>query len=131
MAKKLTIAALIALFTLPAFAEDAGGYKSGEKPPEQQDSGYKGTEDTTSAPIKLVKTMRESAWVTLEGYIVKQEGENRYQLRDHTNDIIDVVIPKKLWDGKTYDAKDQVRLNGRVRQDGQRRWVDVEQLEEP
>lgn len=131
MAKKLTIAALIALFTLPAFAEDAGGYKSGEKPPEQQDSGYKGTEDTTSAPIKLVKTMRENAWVTLEGYIVKQEGDNRYQMRDHTNDIIDVVIPKKVWDGKTYDAKDQVRLNGRVRQDGQRRWVDVEQLEEP
>lgn len=131
MAKKLTIAALIALFTLPAFAEDAGGYKSGETPPAKQDSGYKGTEDTTSAPIKLVKTMRENAWVTLEGYIVKQEGDNRYQMRDHTNDIIDVVIPKKVWDGRTYDAKDQVRLNGRVRQDGQRRWVDVEQLEDP
>lgn len=131
MAKKLTIAALIALFTLPAFAEDAGGYKSGETPPAKQDSGYKGTEDTTSAPIKLVKTMRENAWVTLEGYIVKQEGDNRYQMRDHTNDIIDVVIPTKVWDGRTYDAKDQVRLNGRVRQDGQRRWVDVEQLEDP
>lgn len=131
MAKKLTIAALIALFALPAFAEEAGGYKSGETPPAKQDSGYKGTEDTTSAPIKLVKTMREGAWVTLEGYIVKQKGDNRYQLRDHTNELIDVVIPKKVWDGETYDAKDQVRLNGRVRQDGERRWVDVEQLEEP
>ena len=77
MAKKLTIAALIALFALPAFAEDAGGYKSGEQPPAKQDSGYKGTEDTT------------------------------------------------------YDATDQVRMNGRVRQDGERRWVDVEQVEKP
>ena len=131
MAKKLTIAALIALFALPAFAEDAGGYKSGEQPPAKQDSGYKGTEDTTSAPIKLVKTMREGAWVTLEGYIIKQKGDNHYQLRDQTQDLIDVVIPQKAFDGKTYDAKDQVRMNGRVRQDGERRWVDVEQVEKP
>ena len=131
MAKNLTIAALIALFTLPAFAEDTGGYKSGETPPPHQDSGYKGTEDTTSAPIKLVKTMRDGAWVTVEGYIVKQKGENRYQLRDQSKDTIDLVIPQKVWAGETYDAEDQVRMNGRVRQDGQRHWIDVEQLGAP
>lgn len=131
MAKKLTIAALIALFTLPVFAEDSGGYKGGEKPPENQDSGYKGTEDTTSAPLELVKTMRDGAWVTVEGYIVKQKGDNRYQLRGHGDQMIDLVIPKKVWDGETYDAKDQVRLNGRVRQDGARHWIDVQQLGHP
>ncbi|GLR07655.1 hypothetical protein COO59_09570 [Mixta theicola] len=131
MAKKLTIAALIALFTLPAFADDTGGYKSGETPPAKQDSGYKGTEDTASAPIKLVKTMHDGAWVTVEGYIIKQKGDNRYQLRDQSQDTIDLVIPKKVWAGETYGAKDQVRMNGRVRQDGERHWIDVEQLGEP
>ncbi|QHM73350.1 YgiW/YdeI family stress tolerance OB fold protein [Mixta intestinalis] len=131
MGKKFTVAALIALFALPVFAEDAGGYKSGETPPRTQDSGYKGTEDTTSPPISQVKTMRDGAWVTLEGYIVKQKGEQSYQLRDRAKDNIDLVIPKKVFDGKTYDAEDQVRLNGRLRHDGKRRWIDVEQLGVP
>ena len=131
MAKKFTIAALIALFTLPAFADDAGGYKGGETPPRTQDSGYKGTEDTTSPSISEVKTMRDGAWVTLEGYIVKQTGEQSYQLRGRNNETIDLVIPKKVFDGKTYDAEDQVRMNGRLRHDGARRWVDVEQLGAP
>lgn len=75
--------------------------------------------------------MRDGAWVTLEGYIVKQKGEQSYQLRGRNNETIDLVIPKKVFDGKTYDAEDQVRMNGRLRHDGARRWVDVEQLGAP
>ena len=74
--------------------------------------------------------MRDGARVTLEGYIVKQKANRAISCAVATMKPL-TGDPEKVFDGKTYDAEDQVRMNGRLRHDGARRWVDVEQLGAP
>ncbi|WP_168195820.1 YgiW/YdeI family stress tolerance OB fold protein [Nissabacter sp. SGAir0207] len=128
--KKMTIAALLALMTLPAFAEDNGGFKAeGTAPPqEKHDSGLRGTEDARGATIELARTMHEDAWVTLEGYITKESGTNQYHFRDKTG-TINIQVDEKRWNGDEVTPEDLVMISGRVKHKGNSTMVAVEHLE--
>ena len=129
--KKMTLLALSALLSFSAVAQQ-GGFKGGEEPPPpaKQDAGYNGSEDTGQATIAGIRDVRENAWVTLEGNILKKEGGDRYQFRDKTG-TISIIAPKKVFDGKEYDSQDLVRISGSVTGKGDNVTVHVKELGSP
>lgn len=131
MYKKITLAALMAVVSLSVSAEE-GGFKAGETPQPQhkQDAGYKGSEDTGQGTVKASRDMRKDAWVTLEGYIIKDHGNNRYDFRDQTGTMV-IMAPKKVFDGKEYTAKDKIRVSGYVKGKGPGTTLNAERIEEP
>lgn len=131
MKKKIVTAAMMALLTLPAFAEE-GGFKSGEAPPppHKQDAGYKGSEDTGQSTVASVRDSRPDAWTTLEGNIIQDKGNGHYAFRDKTG-TLDVMIPKAVFREKTYEAQDLVRLSGKIKGKGENTVLHVERVDEP
>ncbi|MFU9137440.1 YgiW/YdeI family stress tolerance OB fold protein [Erwinia tasmaniensis] len=130
MKKILTLAALLA-FSLNVMADD-GGFKGGDAPPppQKKDAGYKGTEDTTESQISGIRDLRDGAWVTLEGNLIKQTGRDTFLFRDKSG-TIDVTVPHAAWKGKKYGADDQVRISGYVKGRGKHTHVEAKQLSEP
>lgn len=130
MKKILTVAALLAVSFGTMAAE--GGFKSGETAPpaHKQDAGYKGSEDTAESKIAQVRTLRDGAWVTLEGNILKKTGKDTYDFRDKTG-TISLLIPQSAWGDQKYDADDLVRVSGFVKNPGKGAHIMVKQLGEP
>ncbi|WP_114195319.1 YgiW/YdeI family stress tolerance OB fold protein [Edaphovirga cremea] len=116
--RKLTIAIFVALLSLPAFAETGEGFKGDETPPppHKQDSGYKGMEDTHNITISHLKELREGAWVTLKGNIIKKIADDHYQFRDKTG-TIDIKLAKDTWNGEEVTPNDLVTISGKVGKD--------------
>lgn len=129
--KRVMALTLVTLLSLPALAEK-GGFEGGKQAPsqQQQDAGYKGSEDTGQTHINQIRDFRPDGYVTLEGYIVKKEQGERYQFRDKTGNIT-IIAPEKTFGGKKYTAKDQVRVSGRVKGKGSNTILHVERIEEP
>ncbi|MCU5775301.1 NirD/YgiW/YdeI family stress tolerance protein [Erwiniaceae bacterium BAC15a-03b] len=131
MKKSFLIASLIAL-NFSVVAAETGGFKAGDTPPpkHEQDAGYKGTEDTRENTVNRIRDLRDGAWVTLEGNIIKQHQQERYAFRDKT-ETIDIVVPQSAWKGKEFGAEDLVRISGRVHGQGKSTIINVEQISEP
>ncbi|WP_034914803.1 MULTISPECIES: NirD/YgiW/YdeI family stress tolerance protein [Erwinia] len=130
MKKMLTLAAILVM-SCNAMAEK-GGFKGGDAPPppHKQDAGYKGSEDTNEGKSSDVRSLRDGAWVTLEGNIIKKTGKDRYDFRDKSG-VIEVIIPQAAWKGKERGADDLLRISGYVKGQGKTRHVDVQRLDEP
>ncbi|WP_147197742.1 NirD/YgiW/YdeI family stress tolerance protein [Pantoea sp. MBD-2R] len=128
MKKILTLAILLSFGAMA----DEGGFKAGEAPPppHKQDAGYKGSEDTAETKITQIRSLRDGAWVTLEGNIIKKTGGDTYDFQDKSG-AINLTIPKSAWGGKKYDSKDLVRVSGFVKGKGKQTHVLVKQLGEP
>lgn len=131
MYKKIMLAALVAVASLSVSAQE-GGYKPGDTPPPQSkpDAGYKGSEDTGQGTVKASRDSRKDAWVTLEGYLIKDHGKGRYDFRDRTGTIL-IHAPKGAFKGKEYSATDMVRVSGYVKGHGSKATINVERIDEP
>ena len=127
--KKLTIAALLTVMTLPAFAEDNGGFKADEPAPpaHKQDAGIRGSEDARGATVELARTMRQDAWVTLEGHIIKKTGKDQFEFRDKTG-TVGITVGGNRWNGDEVTPEDLVMISGRVKHTGKETHVVVEHL---
>ncbi len=128
MKKILTLAVLLSFGVMA----DDGGFKAGEAPPppHKQDAGYKGSEDTAESKITQIRSLRDGAWVTLEGNIIKKTGGDSYDFQDKSGKI-NLTIPQSAWGGKKYDSKDLIRVSGFVKGTGKHTRVLVKQLGEP
>jgi len=123
--------ALLLPLSFGALAE-TGGFEGGKKPPAQQneDAGYKGTEDTGETPVTLIKDFRQGGYVTLEGYIVKKIADDTYQFRDSSG-TVNIKAPTATFKGKTFNAEDKVRVSGKVYGKGEGAHLSVTRIDVP
>ncbi|WP_157135344.1 YgiW/YdeI family stress tolerance OB fold protein [Serratia sp. M24T3] len=124
--KKIALASLITLFTLPALAQTSGGFQG---PGDQQTHGKGGfSGDTASlSSVKDVKTLKDDQWVALEGNIDKRTGDDKYIFRDATGTLT-AEIDDKRWNGQNVTPKDKVRLEGKIDKDWDSEEIDVKKV---
>lgn len=60
-----------------------------------------------------LKEMKNNAWFTLEGHIVKQVREEKYLFRDQSGEV-EVEIDKDKWKGRKVDPETKIRISGKV-----------------
>ena len=125
MMKKMTLAALIALFTLPAVAQQ-GGFISPDAPAQASQGGFTGPA-ASPATVKAVQEMKDDAWVRLEGHIEQRTGDERYLFRDNTGTMT-VEIDDKRWAGQNVAPTDKVQLEGEVDKEWSTVEVDVKSV---
>ncbi|TCW00493.1 YgiW/YdeI family stress tolerance OB fold protein [Biostraticola tofi] len=125
--KRLIIAGFFTLASLPALAQPGGGFKADAvpPPPEKHDSGYRGTEDAKSTSIEDVKALRDGAWVTLEGHIIRKIDDRRYEFRDNTGSI-NIKVAGDTWNDQEVSPEDLIVISGKKHQSGNTFGVDVE-----
>ncbi len=111
---------------------ETGGYEAGKTAPPQQnqDAGYKGTEDTHETPVTLIKDFRQGGYVTLEGNIVKRIDGDAYQFQDSSG-TVKILAPTATFKGKTYSAEDKVRVSGKVFGKGNNAHLEVSRIDVP
>lgn len=115
--KKIVLAALFAGMTLGVSAQE--GFVSAEEQSYSQ-GGFKGP-TSGIASVAQVKTLRDDAWVVLEGNIIRQVGHEVYEFKDATGTIY-VDINDQRWMGQSLSPTDKVRIEGEVDKD----WNSVE-----
>lgn len=125
MMKKMTLAALIGLFTLPAVAQQ-GGFISPDAPAQASQGGFTGPA-ASPATVKAVQEMKDDAWVRLEGHIEQRTGDERYLFRDNTGTMT-VEIDDKRWAGQNVAPTDKVQLEGEVEKEWSKVEVDVKSV---
>ncbi len=126
MMKKIALASLIALSTLPALAQSSGGFSDPNAPQVQQKGGFSG-DSTALSSVKDVKTMKDDQWVLLEGHIDKRIGDEKYIFRDATGTLT-AEIDDKRWNGQNVTPKDKVRLEGKIDKDWNSEEIDVKRI---
>ncbi len=101
------------LLSLPALAEDKGGFKAdtAPPPPQEQDSGYRGARDARIMTVEQAKTMHNGASLSLKGNLIKQTGHDSYQFRDKSG-TIDVIIPPAVFDGREVNPDNLLYISG-------------------
>ena len=115
--KKILLAALFAGMSFGVSAQE--GFVSAEEQAYSQ-GGFKG-QTPGVASVTQIKTLRDDAWVVVEGNIIRQVGHELYEFKDTTGTIY-VDIDDKRWMGQTLSPADKVRLEGEVDKD----WNSVE-----
>ncbi|PLR29251.1 TIGR00156 family protein [Chimaeribacter arupi] len=125
MMKKMTLAALIALFTLPAVAQQ-GGFIAPNAPAQASQGGFTGPA-ASPATVKAVQEMKDDAWVRLEGHIEQRTGDEHYLFRDNTGTLT-VEIDDKRWAGQNVSPTDKVQLEGEVDKEWSNVQVDVKSV---
>jgi uncharacterized protein (TIGR00156 family) len=130
MMKKITLATLIAVSTLPAFAQQSGGFSgpSAQEQPTQTatpQGGFTGT--TALSTVKDVQTMQDDQWVMLEGFIDQRIDHDKYIFRDNTG-TLNVEIDGKRWQGQSVSPKDKIRIEGKIDKDWNSVEVDVKSV---
>ncbi|AIN19411.1 OB-fold nucleic acid binding domain protein [Yersinia rochesterensis] len=132
--KKLTLAAtLVMLCSTPLLAQSAtntaqGGFDgpaTTQAQPATQ-GGFSGP-STSSTTVDKVSTMRDDAYVTLQGSIVERLSHDTYTFRDSTGTIT-VDIDSKRWKGQTITPQDKVQIEGKVDKDWNSVEVDVKNI---
>ncbi|QCR35381.1 YgiW/YdeI family stress tolerance OB fold protein [Nissabacter sp. SGAir0207] len=123
--KKAILAPLLALCTLPAFAQQ-GGFIAPNAPAQASQGGFTGPGPHVSS-VKQVKEMEDDAWVRLEGHIERQTGDDRYVFRDNTGSL-NVEIDAKRWNGQSVSPTDKVQLEGEVDKEWSSLGVDVKSV---
>lgn len=111
MKKTWIFACLLA--SLPALAEEQGGFKADEPPPpaSEQDSGYRGARDARMMTTEQAKAMHDGASLSLRGNLIKKTGQDSYQFRDKSG-TIDVVIPPAVFDGREVHPDNLLSISG-------------------
>lgn len=118
---------LTSFIAIPALAAHA------EKEPvvtERMYAGHKVQQENGQSRIQAVPSMREGAWVTLEGNVISQQQEEWYTFRDPTG-TIKVRIQQKVWNGQHFDAQDLVRVSGQVSHENGSTILDVAVISKP
>lgn len=108
---KKNIIALMTVVTLACTgAAMADGFNNGTT--QQFNNGYTGQAQALIT-VEQAKQMPDDAWVTLQGNIVKQIGDEDYVFQDSTGQI-NVEIDQKYWRGITIKPTDLVQITGEV-----------------
>lgn len=108
---KKNIIALMTVVTLACTgAAMADGFNNGTT--QQFNNGYTGQAQALIT-VEQAKQMPDDAWVTLQGNIVKQIGDEDYVFQDSTGQI-NVEIDQKYWRGITINPTDLVQITGEV-----------------
>ncbi|KAA5940168.1 YgiW/YdeI family stress tolerance OB fold protein [Pantoea sp. Bo_2] len=115
--KKIILAALFTCMTFGVSAQE--GFVSAEGQGYSQ-GGFKGP-TPGAVSVAQAKTLRDDAWVVLEGNIIRQVGHELYEFKDTTGSIY-VDIDDKRWMGQTLSPADKVRIEGEIDKD----WNSVE-----
>ncbi|AOM39488.1 YgiW/YdeI family stress tolerance OB fold protein [Xenorhabdus hominickii] len=122
--KKTLSAIIIGTLSFGALAQQ-GGFISPNNTDYTQ-GGFKGpTSDLIS--VSQAKSLRDDAWIILEGNIVKQAGHELYEFRDSSG-IVYVDIDDKRWLGQTVTPTDKVRIEGEVDKDWNSVKIDVKTI---
>ncbi|MDY0971417.1 NirD/YgiW/YdeI family stress tolerance protein [Siccibacter turicensis] len=109
-----------------------GGYRAGEKapPPHKEDAAQKGTEDTLAAKAQTIRDFRQSGYITLDGYIIREEKPGEYLFRD-SSDTVRLQAPRSAFRGKVYQANDKFRVSGRVYGKANKAFLKVSRIDKP
>lgn len=79
-------------------------------------NGFGGFQDTTGANKTTVEKaikMQDRSYVTLQGNIEKQLGDDKYLFKDATGTIT-VDIGKDKWAGQLVTPKDKIEITGEI-----------------
>lgn len=114
--KKTLIALILGAMSLGAFAQN-GGFVS---PDASAPGGFKGPMPGMTT-VTEAKSLRDDAWVVLEGKIVRQIGHELYEFQDSTGSV-NIDIDDKRWSGQTVTPNDKIRIEGEVDKD----WGSIE-----
>ena len=125
--KKRSLALLFtaAVLTAPPALAQQGGF-SGPDGSAAAKGGFVGP-DVASTTVEQAKSLRDDAWVTLEGNIVRKMGKERYEFRDSSG-TINVEIDDHVWNGATITPNDKVRIEGEVDKDWNSVEIDVKKV---
>lgn len=126
--KKATIALLIAasgLVAAPAMAQK-GGFNGPDSTTAQKQGGFVGP-DVASTTVEEAKSMRDDAWVVLEGNIARKMGKKLYEFRDASGNV-NVEIDDHVWKGLSVGPNDKVRIEGEVDKDWNSVEIDVKKV---
>ncbi len=77
--------------------------------------------------VEQAKTLRDDAWVVLEGHLVRQLGHELYEFRDSSG-TVNVDIDDKRWAGQTVTPNDKIRIEGEVDKDWNSVEIDVKSV---
>ncbi|MGX8943134.1 YgiW/YdeI family stress tolerance OB fold protein [Symbiopectobacterium sp. Eva_TO] len=88
--------------------------------------GFKGPEPGLTT-VEQAKTLRDDAWVVLEGHLVRQLGHKLYEFRDSSG-TVNVDIDDKRWVGQTVTPNDKIRIEGEVDKDWNSVEIDVKSV---
>lgn len=91
-----------------------------------QQQGFSGSTSGLSS-VAQAKTLRDDAWVVLEGNIIKQVGHELYEFRDISGTMY-VDIDDKRWMGQIVSSEKKVRIEGEVDKDWNSVVIDVKKL---
>jgi uncharacterized protein (TIGR00156 family) len=126
MMKKITLASLFALTTLPALAQSGGGFLDPAAQQAQNKGGFSG-ENATLTAAREVKNLKDGQFITLEGHIDKRTGKDKYTFSDATGTVT-TEIDDKRWEGQTVSPKDKVRLEGKIDKDWNSEKIEVKRI---
>ncbi|MDE1482825.1 YgiW/YdeI family stress tolerance OB fold protein [Xenorhabdus bovienii] len=122
--KKTLSAIILGTLSFGALAQQ-GGFVSPDSTGYTQ-GGFKGpAPDLTS--VAQAKSLRDDAWVVLEGSIVKQVGHELYEFRDNSGSVY-VDIDDKRWLGQAVTPADKIRIEGEVDKDWNSVEIDVKTI---
>lgn len=126
--KKRSIALLFAtaaLMAAPAIAQK-GGFSGPDNTTAAAKGGFVGP-DAASTTVEQAKSLRDDAWVALEGNIVRKIGKELYEFRDASGSV-NVEIDDHVWNGVTITPNDKVRIEGEVDKDWNSVEIDVKKV---
>lgn len=122
--KKTAIAVLLMGFSSYALAQQAGFISPA--PQNITQGGFTGPTPGLST-VAQAKTLRDDAWVVLEGHIVQQIGHELYEFRDNSGSVY-VDIDYKYWHGQSVSPGDKVHIEGELDKDWNSVEIDVKNL---
>lgn len=122
--KKLCIAVFLTVISAGVCAR-APGFNA----PEGQTyihGGFTGPAPTLMT-VAVAKTLRDDAWVVLEGNITRQIGHELYEFRDASGTIM-VEIDDKYWVGQSATPDTRLRIEGEIDRDWNSLEVDAKSV---
>lgn len=126
MMKKIALASVIALASLPALAQNSGGFNDPSAPQTQGKGGFTG-DNASLGSVKDIKNLKDDQWIRLEGHIEKRTGDEKYLFRDATGTVT-ADIDDDRWKGQNVSPKDKVRLEGEIDKDWNSEEIDVKRI---
>lgn len=124
MMKKLCIALCLTVISAVAYARTPGF-----NAPDGQvytHGGFTGPAPVLTT-VAVAKTLRDDAWVILEGNITRQLGHELYEFRDASGTIM-VEIDDKYWAGQNATPASRVRIEGEIDRDWNNLEVDAKSV---
>ncbi|MGG4608831.1 YgiW/YdeI family stress tolerance OB fold protein [Providencia sp. Me31A] len=123
---KAIIALLLSAASFGVMANNhTGGFVSNDGIVGQK-GGFVATNQAVTTAVQA-KDLPDDAWVSLEGYIVKQIGKELYEFKDSTGSIA-VDIDDKRWRGQVVTPETKVRLEGEIDKEWASLEVDVKRV---